>query len=673
VAIVGEDRMKKQRATWQPGAQRRWTIAVPALLLTAFLFTFPEALAADDAIKSQRNMVLLDEAERLISEGPHSEARTSITAVLNNTDNEKVIERGKLLLEKNQPTIFGKLGLSRATLLKIGSWWVDIVVGILILVLLYLVLRAMRYLWSLTQNKKWRLQTITDTSNTGVADLIVESLCNWGSDSATLTSGLLRLERLQLPSVNWLKPNSTTLDLSEVLKDFSLQVGGVSLKGLAGAGKGMKSWFHATCPAISGKASLQGANLLVSLTARSADGNVIAVTESRTKKSPAPAPGAGVPVMAGLDSAMTASSFPAEDIQSAAQSASYKMFYLISEKSNVLSHAEAADTLRQGLKQLWQHVSTQDPYQLEEAYNAFRAARTKRVDFYEAYLYEGIALDLLSQHDEAIKRFEYLEKEERHKDAGLREKAIYNKAISLFRKYQPAAAKQAEDTLERLINSIAEPYEESQIKAMALAAKASVIAQGPMYKTNPADDGESTAAPVIKTISEIKDQLDTILNKVKENGKWNRGDELQLEWAINNAWGSVHLYSAIYTCGAPAVPRTKKDEDRRHKYLMIAYDAFQTCALLLTPGVENLTSLAKVALELDWFAQGRSYLDKVINMNPCYEYAYYRLAIEWDKRKDTAKVVQVLQSYLNKKGTPHIPAFEALLQKYQTALNGSKS
>ena len=664
--------MKKKTATWQPGAQRRWTITVSALLLAAFLFTVPDALAADDAIKSQRNMVLLDEAERLISEGSHSDARTAITTVLKDTTDEKVIARGKLLLEKNKPSVFGKLGLSKATLLKIGGWWVDIIVGIVILVLLYWVLRAIRYFWSLTQSKKWRLQAITDTSNTGVADLIVESLCNWGSDGATLNSGLLRLERLQLPSVNWLKPNPTTLDLSEVMKDLSLQLGGglVSLKGLAGAGKGMKTWFYATCPAISGKASLQGSNLLVALTARSARGNVIAVTESRTKKSPAPTPGAGMLPIGGLDSA---SSFPAEDIQSAAQSASYKMFYLISEKSNDLSHAEAADTLRQGLKQLWQHITTQDPYQLEQAYNAFRAARTRRVDFYEAYLYEGIALDLLSQHDEAIKRFEYLENEERNKDASLRQKAIYNKAISLFRKFHPVAARQAKETLEGLINSIAEPYEESQIKAMALAAKASVIAQGPMYKTSPPDDGASIAAPVIKDITKIKDQLNTILHNVKENGEWDRGDELQLEWAINNAWGSVHLYSAIYTCGAPDVPRTKKDEDRRHEYLMIAYDAFQTCALLLTPGVENLTSLAKVALELGWFAQGRAYLDKVINMNPCYEYAHYRLAIEWDKRKDNEKVVQVLQSYLNKKETPHIPAFEALLQKYQTELNGSKS
>jgi len=82
---------------------------------------------------------------------------------------------------------------------------------------------------------------------------------------------------------------------------------------------------------------------------------------------------------------MTASSFPAEDIQSAAQSASYKIFYLISEKSNVLSMRNCKQLAR-GIESALAARTTQDPDKLEEAYDAFRAARTERVDFYEAYL-----------------------------------------------------------------------------------------------------------------------------------------------------------------------------------------------------------------------------------------------------------------------------------------------
>jgi len=104
---------------------------------------------------------------------------------------------------------------------------------------------------------------------------------------------------------------------------------------------------------------------------------------------------------------------------------------------------------------------------------------------------------------------------------------------------------------------------------------------------------------------------------------------------------------------------------------MIAYDAFQTCALLLTPGVENLTNLAKVTLELDRFAQGSSYLERVICMNPCYEYAYYRLAIEWDKRQQPAKVVEFCSPIL--KENPLIPALLTLVQKYESELSGSEN
>jgi len=64
--------------------------------------------------------------------------------------------------------------------------------------------------------------------------------------------------------------------------------------------------------------------------------------------------------------------------------------------------------LREGLNQLWQHVTIKIRTNLKKAYDRIPSRPNERVDFYEAYLYEGIALDLLSQHDEAIKRFEYL-------------------------------------------------------------------------------------------------------------------------------------------------------------------------------------------------------------------------------------------------------------------------
>jgi hypothetical protein len=94
-----------------------------------------------------------------------------------------------------------------------------------------------------------------------------------------------------------------------------------------------------------------------------------------------------------------------------------------------MREADAANSLREGLNLLWQHVSTEESGKLSSANKAFHESRTRSNDCCQAYLFEGITLDLLSQHDEAIERFEYLEVEERHRDESLRQQAKYNKAI----------------------------------------------------------------------------------------------------------------------------------------------------------------------------------------------------------------------------------------------------
>jgi tetratricopeptide (TPR) repeat protein len=318
------------------------------------------------------------------------------------------------------------------------------------------------------------------------------------------------------------------------------------------------------------------------------------------------------------------------------------------------------------------------------AYQAFREARTRQDDFYEAYLYEGIALDLLSKHDEAIKRFEYLENEKRMTDRALREKAIYNQAISLLRKYQYSSTRRAEAVLERLINEIDADPEVSQIKAMALATKASVIAQYPMYwtvlapgsKDSPISEleyrtkSEDAGNQWIGEVAKLRTRLQRILEIVEGEDKWDRGAERQLEWAINNAWGSVHLNSAIYVYSTPdSKPGPPEWQQKRLEYLDEAYEAFQNCAMLLTPGVENLTNLAKVTLELGRFAQGCAYLEEVRKMNPSYEYAYFRLAKEWHDRKQPARVVKILRSF---QGTPTISSFAVLFEQYKDQLNPPK-
>jgi hypothetical protein len=625
-----------------------------------------------------RHEALLDYAQRLTNEGSYSEANTTIVGVLKETNDAEIVTRARKQLEKNLPGTPARLGLSQPVLFRMASWWIDILLGSLMLLALYVVLRIARYIWSMTQRGNWRLDPIADPNSLGVAESVIQSLGKWGDRNASLTSGLLRLERLQLPSVEWLRPSATTLDLSDALKDLSIKIGGnlVGLSGIASAGKGIKNWLNATCPAIRGKATTSASMLTVSLTAQSADGTAWAVTESRMAES-APA---SSPPQAGLATAMAmAPTFSPADIQSAAQSASYKIFYLISRSGSTMREADAANSLREGLNLLWQHVSTQDPQKLFSAYKAFQESRTRSTDFYQAYLYEGIALDLLSQHDEAIERFKYLEAEKRLRDEGLRRQAKYNKAISLFRKYQKPASEEAERVLNELISDIEENFETSQIKSMALAAKASVIAQAPMYCSHETGreeqdeavqkrENEKFVKNSIDEVLELKEKLEGILRTVKREGKWDRGAERQLEWAINNAWGSVYLNVATYLYAeSDSENRSNEWLRRRREYLAIAYRAFQSCAMLLTPGVENLTDLAKVTLELGRFAQGCAYLEEVRKMNPSYEYAYFRLAKEWDTKHKSAKVVEILKSF--GKRTPMIPAFVALTEKYENELS----
>src|SRR5882724_2019296 len=634
-----------------------------------------DATKKAEALKTRKNLLLLDDAHRLQSEGSNALAQQAIVAVLKDTSDEKVVDKAKELLENNQPTTLAKLGLSQAILLKTASWWIDIVLGILILLALYAILRGARFVRSVTRRGTWRLDRVSETPGLGAADLIIESLGRWDSNTPSLTSGLLKLERLQLPSIDWLKLAPASLDLADALKDLSVTVGGnlVKLSGIASAGKGIREWLNATSPTIEGKAIVSGSNLMVTLTARSADRN-FTVTESRRGKPAGADPGA-VPALSPTwtiaSSPMPSTSpFSPDDIQGAAQAASYKIFYLISRAGSTLPEAEAANSLREGLNQLWEHVSTQNPDKLEQASEAFRQARTRRDDFYEAYLYEGIALDLLSQHDEAIKRFEYLENEKRMRDRTLREKAIYNQAISLFRKYQYPTTRRAEAVLDRLIAEIPDAAAVSQIKSMALAAKASVVAQYPMYWTVLAPESEESPISELERrkkiedavtywigeVAKLREGLERILETVKREGEWDRGTERQLEWAINNAWGSVHLNSAIYVYSSPDPEHDPPEwRKKRSEYLNTAYEAFQNCAMLLTPGVENLTNLAKVTFELGRFAQGCAYLEQVRKMNPSYEYAYFRLAKEWDKRHETARVVKILKSFQETQRTPVIP------------------
>jgi hypothetical protein len=622
--------------------------------------------------KKKKQLAQLQVARRLSNDGSYVNSDATIATVLGETDDKDVIDEANRILAANHPTTRNLLGLSQQTLFKIAAWGIDIVLGIVVLIALYVLLRFARYVWSMGHRGTWRVDSIPDGNSSGLGDATVASLGNlstlseWSTAVPPLTSGLLKLERLQLPTAK-LDLTPTPLDLSVALQDLNLEFGGISLKGIAGAGRGIRGWFDSTCPSIKGKITQSSSGLTLRLTSLGPDGRTNTITAAVAGTTSTSALGA------------TVLTFRQEDIRNAAEAASYQILYLIAMKGSTPIEAEAADKLREGLNLLGQSIYDQNPKQLVSAYDAFRLARTRHANLFEAYLYEGIALDLLQQHDEAIARFEYLEDDKRVADIGLREKAAYNRAISLFRKYKQRDAKKAASILEKLMFN-------SQIKLMARAARASVIAQYPMYwREQPANGAQAADVlkakndrhpDMLKLINEVtidKEHIERELagaksDRLTEPNENQRTEDVQLEWAIKSAWGTLYLNSAIYFYAEPYPDEAWKG--KRQEYLRIAYNAFQECAMLITPGIEILTNLAKVCLELDRIQQGCSYLEQALKLNPSYEYAYYRLARVRAERKEIPQLLSVLRR-CEQNLTPTIAGFVELFRKYDVLLHPS--
>jgi tetratricopeptide (TPR) repeat protein len=83
--------------------------------------------------------------------------------------------------------------------------------------------------------------------------------------------------------------------------------------------------------------------------------------------------------------------------------------------------------------------------------------------------------------------------------------------------------------------------------------------------------------------------------------------------------------------------------------------------------VETLTNLGTVLIDLKRYDEARDYLRRANELNPNYEYAYFRMAESWDRRGRVDEVVKVLRSFA-KGRTPRISGFDNLYQKYAVEL-----
>lgn len=364
------------------------------------------------------------------------------------------------------------------------------------------------------------------------------------------------------------------------------------------------------------------------------------------------------------------------------------MYHRLFSESSILQEVELADQLRLGFTQLQKYILYGESNDvLKAARKIFRSIREQDPTFKIAYLYEGIALDLLEAHNGAIALFKYLQEDS---SSDLKEKSLYNEAISRFRKYRSEEIEEAIKLFDQLIGKDEgdfdpEMFVDSPVKAFSLAGKANAIAHKPIFwkdfmpkgednNENKLDNKElwKSALKSIenwkKEVLKLTGQLEKIIQEIDSLGTssgWDNYNRKQLEWLTVNAEGNVYLNIAInYYDGGKEIHLQDEDKKKRKEYLEDAQKNFHKCEILMPPRVETLTNLATVHLYLSDFSEARRYCESAIELNPNYEYAYYRLAQSWfieekGKKEGKKKVLEVRYRFI---GEPKIRHFKELVK-----------
>lgn len=612
-------------------------------LLTETLVKASQRTQRGEMANRRKHEVLLQEARRLIAEGETGAASSVIMKVLDATEDAAIIDQADRTLGDARPGVGTLLaGLWPAVLSLIASIVRTVLLTVLLGLSVYGLLALGRWIVGARQGADWKVQPIVDNSGLGLGGLVAASAHRWLEvvRGVPVTAGLLSFGRA-IDIAPWVKVVLANRGEEErVLEAMSLQVGGIDLGAVSKLLLEARRYLTAVGRRVEGIAFVSSNQVVVRLTKRREPGRVDIVTGM-------------CEIAQGKDAAVVA-----------AEAAVYKMYYLIATEGATPSDAEAADKLRAGVSLLRQFTSGGDPKALDQAYVTFRTVRGESPSLEEAHLYEGIALDLLERHDEAVSRFGYLAK--RASQPALRDKAKYNEAIARLRKYEPEELEKAITTLKGLIQT-----EPTPLSSLARAAMANAIAHKPIFWQHLAfgsdvrDDAEvrrrkQDGRPTVEGWVREVEAITGVLGANDTRGaNWDEPTRRQLSWAIANARGNAYLNYAKSFLHAPHVSDSEGID--RADYLEKARVAFQECDNILPAGVETLTNLATVLLTLARTEEARSYAQQAIDLNPHYEYAYYRLAQSWEDDERTDKVVQVLTSF---RKPPRIPGFQEMFRKY---------
>jgi tetratricopeptide (TPR) repeat protein len=372
-----------------------------------------------------------------------------------------------------------------------------------------------------------------------------------------------------------------------------------------------------------------------------------------------------------LSTGWTSDELAAREIETMAAAMALRTNYLLADESSS-TNPTARGYLHEGLERLGAYASGAGVPALREAITAF--SQTRRLDpaDAEAMLYEGIAHELLQDHDVAQALFRQAEASSNKATAGV---ARFNRAISDLRRYTPEDIQAAVDELKSIRTGKFGP----ELKAFASAAEASAIAHKFLFwpEFEPKGDWDfgkwEDPARAEKTAqlhgwSEEIDPLLTDAEKALKSAPFDTDPQAtaQLRWMISNAQGNHQLNRASKAARAYGL----SDAERKSS-LEEALKAFRECEVLLPPGVETLTNVATALNELGRYDEAIAYTERARALNPNYEYAYYREAqAECGRRQDDAAKAVLAEAKAHLSGI-EIPGFRKLFEKLGVPLEGA--
>jgi tetratricopeptide (TPR) repeat protein len=634
----------------------------------------------------------LDEIERILDDGKYDVAANRLKEIVPNLTEGRLLERAQILWARSHP------GRLRAFNTAVLSWLSEPIILLLLILLglvglLQLVMRAVKW-----RENEWTMTEITDSTGQGFAQLIPSYWLHWTrARGSSVTTGLLVADRSRIPTTPEFVLQDKPLDLAKAFEDVSLTVGALNVGVIARVVGVFLRWWRPNRQEVHG------------LVYQTADKRLVAqLTASQYLKQ-----GFWSRLLARKTRPVVASAWAEGNYQGAceavAKEVTFKVLYVIANRVNSEGGDHAAELIK-GLDQLRAYIAAipveagAAPLKnLEEAHKTFERVRSSSPQSLDAYLYEGIALDLLERHEEAIAHFEYVKQAlNDQKDKPMYLRAAYNEAVAHLRNlYQYEGIEKCIVSIDELVQGREIKVEEkvSPLLALARAVQADAIACRTIpwkryYSKRFGDVGDGTDPENLRRVieecdakvKEITGELRPLLKRAAESkgAVWDDDALRQLEWAIYNAEGDLNVYSVVAMDNLIA-KRTKANRDEyldlreitllagsatqaafpdRSKRLEDGLVSFRHCEMLLPAGVETLSNLGTLFLfrgKPGDLLEARRYFGRVLDLNPKYEYAYYRLAQCWEMEGLREKVIDVLKKFPK---PPGISSFQQMFRAY---------